>query len=160
MIDENGYRPNVGMVILNQHSQVLWARRISPVGSWQFPQGGISEGETPTQAMYRELKEEVGLDPQDVEVLSQTEEWLHYDLPKKFIRTNQKPVCIGQKQKWFLLKLLSDDSSISLDENPKPEFEEWQWVSYWYPLNEVVEFKRGVYTLALKQLAPSVPSLN
>ncbi|MEH6470678.1 MAG: RNA pyrophosphohydrolase [Halopseudomonas sp.] len=151
MIDSEGFRPNVGIIIANDHGQVLWARRVGQ-DAWQFPQGGINDNETPEQAMYRELKEEVGLDPGDVELLGSTRGWLRYRLPKRMIRYHSKPLCIGQKQKWYLLRLRSDDSAVSFDFSHKPEFDGWRWVSYWYPLGQVISFKREVYRSALKEL--------
>lgn len=156
MIDGDGFRPNVGIIITNDVGDVLWAKRYGH-DAWQFPQGGISEGETPEQAMYRELWEEVGLDPDDVTILAQTRGWLRYRLPKRFIRNDKPPLCIGQKQKWFLLKLISDESRVALDKQKPAEFDRWQWVSYWYPLDQVVSFKREVYRKALKELQPRVP---
>lgn len=157
MIDADGFRPNVGMILCNARGQVLWAKRIGH-NAWQFPQGGISEGETPEQALYRELWEEVGLHPQHVKILAQTHGWLHYRLPHRYVRQDDAPpVCIGQKQKWFLLQLLADDSEIHLDASSPAEFDHWMWVSYWFPLSEVVAFKRDVYRKALLQLVQKLP---
>ena len=152
MIDAEGFRPNVGIIICNPRGQVLWAKRIGQ-DAWQFPQGGIRQGERLQQAMYRELKEEVGLEARDVEILSSTRDWLYYQLPRHYIRQNSNPVCIGQKQKWFLLRLRGEESRICLaNQNMTPEFDDWQWVSFWYPLSQVIDFKREVYRQALKQL--------
>ena len=151
MIDSDGFRPNVGIILTNGQGQVLWARRIGQ-NAWQFPQGGINDDETPEQALFRELKEEVGLDPEDVEIVSCTRGWLRYRLPRRMIRYNSHPICIGQKQKWFLLRLLAADNSVAVDQSEKPEFDGWRWVSYWYPLGQVVSFKREVYRSALKEL--------
>ncbi len=156
MIDAQGFRPNVGIVIANDHGQLLWARRVGGRDAWQFPQGGINLGEKPEQALYRELEEEVGLGPESVEIMACTRGWLRYRLPKRFIRKGQDPVCIGQKQKWYLLRLAADESAIRLDHNARPEFDHWQWVSYWYPLGQVVYFKRDVYRRALRELAPTL----
>ena len=153
MIDKDGFRPNVGIVLANDHGQVLWARRVGGRDASQFPQGGINRGESAEDALYRELEEEVGLSQDAVEVLGVTRGWLRYKLPRRFIRKGQKPVCIGQKQKWFLLRMLEDDAAVRLDLNAKPEFDHWQWVSYWYPLNQVIAFKREVYRRAMKELA-------
>jgi len=153
VIDSDGFRPNVGIVVANDTGQVLWARRVGGKDAWQFPQGGINDGETPEQALFRELDEEVGLSEQEVQVLGCTQGWLRYRLPRRFVRRNQEPVCIGQKQKWYLLRLLAQDDAVTLDANHKPEFDHWQWVSYWYPLNQVVAFKREVYRRAMKELA-------
>lgn len=156
MIDSDGFRANVGIILANTQGQVLWAKRIGH-DSWQFPQGGIDYGETPLDAMYRELYEEVGLLPHHVELLAVTKDWLRYRLPKRYIRTNQEPLCIGQKQKWFLLRLDENNAKHIRFDTSKPEFDEWQWVSYWYPLNQVVAFKRGVYQRALQELVEQLP---
>ncbi|PLW69132.1 RNA pyrophosphohydrolase [Pseudohalioglobus lutimaris] len=153
MIDKDGFRPNVGIVLANDQGQVLWARRVGGRDAWQFPQGGINRGESAEEALYRELEEEVGLSQDAVEVLGVTRDWLRYKLPRRFVRKGQKPLCIGQKQKWFLLRMLEDDTAVRLDLNAKPEFDHWQWVSYWYPLNQVIAFKREVYRRAMKELA-------
>ena len=102
MIDENGFRPNVGIILSNSDGKVFWGKRIGQ-RSWQFPQGGINEGETPLEAMFRELEEEVGLREEHVEVVGFTDDWLKYRLPKHLIRRRSTPTCIGQKQLWFLL---------------------------------------------------------
>lgn len=156
MIDAEGFRPNVGIILANTQGQVLWARRAGH-DAWQFPQGGIAEGESPEQAMYRELWEEVGLHRQDVKILAVTRGWLRYRLPKRFVRKDRNPVCIGQKQKWFLLRLVAEDQKVKLDCTHPAEFDGWRWVTYWYPLNKVVNFKREVYRKALKELAPRLP---
>ena len=153
MIDADGFRPNVGIILCNTAGQVLWARR-SGHDAWQFPQGGISENESPEDAMYRELWEEVGLERPDVKIISSTRGWLRYRLPRRFVRHDNSPVCIGQKQKWFLLQMLCDDENVALNKTHPPEFDGWRWVSYWYPLNQVVSFKREVYRKALIELAP------
>lgn len=155
MVDNEGYRPNVGIIINNHRGEVLWARRIGHADAWQFPQGGINRNESPEDALFRELSEEVGLGHKDVKILDATRDWLKYRLPKHMIRNKQNPVCIGQKQKWFLLQLLSDESAIRLDTTDSVEFDQWQWVSYWYPADQVIAFKRNVYRRALKALAPA-----
>lgn len=162
LIDKEGFRANVAIVILNNHNQVFWGRRINQ-NSWQFPQGGLNPGETPIEAMYRELKEEVGLMPHNVEVAAATQMWLRYRLPRFFIRRTH-PLCIGQKQKWFLLRLKSPDHVINLDYDKKPEFDDWRWADYWYPLEHVVFFKRYVYRQALEYfssiITTQVPSCS
>lgn len=150
MIDADGFRANVGIVICNKMGQVFWARRYGQ-HSWQFPQGGIDEGETAEQAMYRELHEEVGLRPKDVKILSVTRNWLRYKLPKRLIRQGSNPVCIGQKQKWFLLQLECADNDVDVLKSGHPEFDDWRWVSYWYPIRNVVSFKRDVYRRVMKE---------
>ncbi|AFH94795.1 TPA: RNA pyrophosphohydrolase [Providencia stuartii] len=159
MIDDDGYRPNVGIVICNRQGQVLWARRYGQ-HSWQFPQGGINPGESPEQAMYRELFEEVGLQRKDVRLLASTRNWLRYKLPKRLVRWDTKPVCIGQKQRWFLLQLQCNEADINVQRSKSPEFDGWRWVSYWYPVRQVVSFKREVYRRVMKEFAPVVMSLQ
>lgn len=157
MIDKAGYRYGVGIILVNQNRQIFFAKRIGML-AWQFPQGGMKPHETPEETMYRELKEEVGLNPEDVQILGCTRRWLRYRLPTRLVRHHAKPLCIGQKQKWFLLRLVSDDSKINLYANDDPEFDSWAWVSYWYPLRQVVTFKRRVYVMALKEFAKIVLS--
>lgn len=153
MIDSDGYRPNVGIILTNRRGQLLWARRIRQ-DAWQFPQGGIRAKETPEQAMFRELEEEIGLESHHVDILGYTRGWLRYRLPERFIRRRQQPLCVGQKQVWFMLKLVSEERFVRLDLSDKPEFDNWRWVDYWHPLSEVVPFKRTVYRKALHELAP------
>ncbi len=153
MIDSDGFRPNVGIIVANDENRVLWARRIRQ-DAWQFPQGGIRRNEDPVQAMYRELSEEIGLLPEHVEIIGSTRGWLRYRLPERMVRRNCSPLCIGQKQKWFLLRLIGSDSAVCLDRGDKPEFDRWRWVDYWRPAQEVVFFKQQVYRSALEELAP------
>jgi putative (di)nucleoside polyphosphate hydrolase len=153
VIDSEGFRPNVGIILCNEEGRLFWAKRIGQ-RSWQFPQGGIQRDESPEQAMFRELAEEVGLRPEHVQVIGCTKGWLRYRLPKRLIRQGNKPACIGQKQVWFLLRMLGDEESVRLDLSERPEFDHWQWVDYWYPLRAVVWFKRQVYWRALRELAP------
>lgn len=152
MIDADGFRPNVGIILTNADGRVLWARRVGGQDAWQFPQGGIKQGEDPESALYRELHEEIGLAPEDVKILAVTRGWLRYRLPRRLVR-QKEPVCIGQKQKWFLLQLLSGDESVCLSNGGPAEFDAWRWVGFWYPLTKVVAFKRDVYRRALKELS-------
>lgn len=153
MIDVEGYRPNVGIVLGNGAGQVLWAKRIG-MDAWQFPQGGLEPGELPEQALLRELREELGLEPAQVTVLGATRDWLRYTLPPRFRRRGSVPVCVGQKQKWFALRLEAPESAVRFDRGDPPEFERWRWVDYWHPLQEVIAFKRDVYHAALHELEP------
>lgn len=152
MIDRNGYRANVGIVLLNSENQVFWGKRARQ-NSWQFPQGGIKSGETPTQAMYRELAEETGLQPTHVKILGRTKKWLRYDVPACWVRRDWRKNYRGQKQIWFLLRMLGKDSDVSLETCTHPEFDAWCWNQYWVELESVIEFKRQVYRLALTELS-------
>lgn len=153
MLDREGYRPNVGIILLNQNNEVFWAKRIREK-SWQFPQGGIQHGESPTKAMFRELYEEVGLKPEHVKILGRTRTWLRYNVPDHYIRRDSKGIYKGQKQIWFLLRLVAGESSISLRASATPEFDAWKWHPFWVPLEAVIEFKRAVYRDALDELVP------
>ncbi len=157
MIDKAGYRYGVGIILVNDNRQVFFAKRIGML-AWQFPQGGMAEEETPEQTMYRELKEEIGLNPEDVEILACSRRWLRYRLPSRLVRHYSKPLCVGQKQKWFLLRLVNPQAEIDLHVDKDPEFDSWAWVSYWFPLRQVVTFKRRVYVMALKEFAKIVLS--
>lgn len=155
MIDEDGYRHNVGIIIVNKEGKLFWGKRVHQ-DAWQFPQGGMRRHETPQQALFRELKEEVGLDPSDVRILGRTNDWLTYDLPKHLIRHYSEPVCIGQKQIWFMIGMVSGEQKINLNTHETPEFEGWIWVDYWKPVQDVVEFKQDVYHKALTELEQHV----
>jgi putative (di)nucleoside polyphosphate hydrolase len=153
MLDENGYRPNVGIILINSQRQVFWGKRVRE-HAWQFPQGGIKSGEAPEQAMFRELEEETGLKPHHVEIIGRTRDWLHYDVPERWVRREWRGHYRGQKQIWFLLKMLGRDCDVSLRNNlEKPEFDAWRWHDYWIPLESVIEFKRNVYRCALNELS-------
>ncbi len=153
VIDASGYRENVGIIVCNEFQNVVWCKR-SGQDAWQFPQGGVQQDESIEQALFRELREETGLEDRHVEILARTKDWLHYRLPEHLVRKNSLPKCIGQKQRWFLLKLKTDESKINLRSSINPEFDNWRWVEYWHPLEEVIFFKRNVYERALKEFEP------
>jgi len=156
MLDREGFRPNVGIVLLNHRNQVFWGKRIR-THSWQFPQGGIKHGESPEQAMFRELHEEVGLLPEHVRIIARTRDWLRYTVPEHFIRRDARGHYRGQKQIWFLLQLTGRDCDMNLRASDHPEFDAWRWHDYWVPLDVVIEFKREVYQLALTELSRFLP---
>jgi putative (di)nucleoside polyphosphate hydrolase len=153
VIDCNGYRANVGIILCNTEQRLFWGKRIGQE-AWQFPQGGIQPNETPEEALFRELREETGLLPEHVRVLGVTRNWLSYRLPGRMIRQREQPRCVGQKQRWFLLQLLGCDADFQLNAEGPPEFETWRWIDYWRPVHEVVYFKRSVYRRALCELVP------
>jgi len=152
MLDREGYRPNVGIILTNHRNEVFWGKRIRQ-HSWQFPQGGIKKGESPESAMFRELYEEVGLLPEHVRVLGRTRDWLRYDVPGEWVRREWRGTYKGQKQIWFLLRLVGKDTNVCLRTTNKPEFDAWRWSTYWVPLDSVIEFKRQVYEMALTELS-------
>jgi putative (di)nucleoside polyphosphate hydrolase len=154
MIDRRGFRLNVGIILANDEKMLFWGKRPNHKNAWQFPQGGVNPYETLEETMYRELAEEIGLSAEDVTILGVTKRWLYYRLPYHLQRRNKKPLCIGQKQKWFLLKLITDENKICLANSP--EFVDWQWVDYWHPLKQVISFKREVYRKALVELRPLI----
>ena len=151
LIDRAGYRLNVGIILVNETNHVFLGKRHGH-DAWQFPQGGLAPGETPKDALFRELREEIGLERGDVEILGVTKRWLKYRLPKQYLRYGSEPIVIGQKQKWFLLKLRVNDQKIRLDLSNSPEFDSWRWVDYHEPQNLVIFFKKQVYIQALKEL--------
>ena len=166
----DGYRPNVGIIICNQLGQVFWARRVNRDG-WQFPQGGVARHESITQAMYRELTEETGLQPDHVRMRQHTQQWLKYDLPKKLLRNQHRrfsrkkrqgqKAFRGQKQVWFLLELIEDDSVVDLSAgHERPEFDSWEWVDVEFAVKNIVDFKRPVYQQAISELSPSLPNVS
>lgn len=159
MIDEQGYRPNIGIILTNADGKALWGRRAARDG-WQFPQGGIRAHESVEQALYRELHEEIGLSRSHVEVLGRTREWLRYDIPAEFRRRagKREQVFRGQKQIWFLLRLIGREEDVRLDLAHKPEFDSWRWIAYWSALDEIIVFKRDVYRQALTELEPLLRS--
>lgn len=153
VIDAEGFRANVGIILAHADDRLFWARRVGRAG-WQFPQGGMQPGESLEQTLFRELEEEVGLTASQVEVLGSTRDWVRYLLPDRYQRHASTPLCIGQKQRWFLLRFKGADESVQLDGSETPEFDAWRWVDYWRPLSEVIFFKRDVYREALTELAP------
>ena len=156
IFNNDGYRPNVAIVLFNDQHEVFWARRCSHDG-WQFPQGGVKPNESIEQAVYRELEEETGLLADHVEVVGRTQRWLRYDLPNRHRYWTRRSIR-GQKQIWYLLKLLADDSVVNLNRCKTPEFDDWRWIEYWSAIDSIVEFKRETYKRALTELADYLPA--
>lgn len=159
MLDREGYRPNVGIIITNQRNEVFWGKRVRE-HSWQFPQGGIKPGESPEAAMYRELLEEVGLLPHHVKILGRTRDWLRYDVPSHWVRRQWRGSYRGQKQIWYLLRLTGRESDVHLRASSQPEFDAWRWHEYWAPIDEVIDFKKDVYQGALLELSRFLQGLE
>ena len=162
MIDLEGYRPNVGMVIFNRKGQVLWTRRVRQ-NSWQFPQGGVNEDESEEEALFRELYEEIGLSRKDAYIVQTSRHCYRYQVPKRMLHEQRDRDYRGQKQRWFLLGLVDDSAAgdlIKFTNSIHPEFDDWRWVSYWYPLRHAIAFKRDVYRKILTEFAPSVLGID
>ncbi len=153
IIDSDGFRANVGIILLRGSGEVFLGRQVGGRG-WQFPQGGLQGDESVEQAAYRELQEEIGLEAAEVEVIGKTSHWLRYRLPAKYLRRNRLPMCIGQKQRWFLFALRSRHARFNFARTRDPEFDHFRWANYWEPAREVIYFKRAVYVRALTELAP------
>ncbi|CDO59456.1 Adenosine (5')-pentaphospho-(5'')-adenosine pyrophosphohydrolase [Candidatus Phaeomarinobacter ectocarpi] len=152
------YRPCVGIMLLNASNKVWIGRRAmkrsvqqDEPGSWQMPQGGIDEGEDPLPAALRELEEETGIS--DVEVIGQTENWLTYDLPEHLVGKALKGKYCGQKQKWFAMRYLGNDSAIDLSKAEDDEFDDWRWEDAAQLPGLIVEFKRPVYEQVVEHFA-------
>jgi putative (di)nucleoside polyphosphate hydrolase len=151
------YRPNVGAVLFNRDSLVLVARRAdlpnaeAPAGGWQLPQGGIDEGEDPRQAVLRELGEEIGTDR--AEVIGEHDAWLTYDLPPELVGVALKGRYRGQRQRWFALRFIGQDSDIRLDLDPHPEFDAWRWARLAELPELAVAFKRPIYEILVASFA-------
>lgn len=146
------YRPCVGIILLNSNGKVWIGRRTDDdpakrrVGTWwQMPQGGIDEDEDPELAALRELREETGVT--SVEIIAQSKTWLTYDLPAELLGKVWKGRYRGQKQKWFAMRFIGDESEIVLDQGPgtKPEFDAWRWEDFATVPSLIVPFKRAVY---------------
>jgi putative (di)nucleoside polyphosphate hydrolase len=152
VIDTEGFRANVGIVLMRGDGSVLLGRR-SRGGGWQFPQGGMQTGEAPEQSLFRELHEEIGLTAADVELVGATHDWIRYRLPARYVRRDQLPLCIGQKQRWFLLRLRDEATKFAFTSTAEPEFDQCRWSGWWEPVREVIFFKRPVYVQMLTELA-------
>ena len=153
-IKEKGYRLNVGIIVANSDGRLLYCKRKNS-NNWQFPQGGIDKNEDTYLAAVRELYEEVGIAENKIKLIKESDSWYKYDLPRKYKRNRFLWKDFkGQKQKWFLFKLI-EETKIDLNNENNPEFDQFDWVEYWKPLDEVVEFKREIYEKILTELEPA-----
>ena len=153
MNEESNYRLNVGLIIVNNYGKVLICKRKNS-NQWQFPQGGIDEGESPMEAAKREIFEEVGIKPSKIKVLGKIKDWVKYEIPKELAKKSFKNKgIVGQKQKWFIFKIKSE-ACISFVNDPDNEFDDFAWVSYWRPIALIVSFKKEVYRNVLAELLP------
>ena len=145
------YRKGVGMVIVNRKGQFFLGKRIG-ADAWQFPQGGIDEGETPEVALYRELYEETGLKKEKVEIIDISKKWLVYHIPHVFQRSNKK--YDGAMQKWFLLRFIGEDvDDINLNATEHAEFDSWKWSDRKTAIKSVIKFKKKVYESILQEFS-------
>ena len=143
MINKLPMRLGVGIILLNKDNEVfVGKRKDNPIDKWQMPQGGIDNNETPFNAMKRELAEETSITK--IKVLKEIESWLEYDLPPNLLGKIWKGKYRGQKQKWFIVKFIGNDSEINLNTR-HPEFIEWKWIDYNLLTDVIVDFKKDVY---------------
>ena len=155
-----GYRPNVGMMIINSEKKVLLGLRMRSENltyRFQMPQGGIDKGEKPIEAVYREMYEEVGLRHEDVRFIASTRHWYKYDLPET---ARKKRTIRGQRQKWYLFLLVADENHINLKTDKIQEFEDYQWFDLEDIMETVIPFKRTVYEQVIKEFRPFIEHLK
>ncbi len=145
------YRPCAGIMLLNQSDRIFVGERLDKPGAWQMPQGGIDDGETPEQAAFRELEEEIGLPATGVDLITMSETWVYYDLPAELIGKVWKGRYCGQKQRWALMRLKTSDSNININ-TAHPEFGAWKWTERDALVSEIVPFKRDVYQQVINDL--------
>ena len=155
--DDLGYRPCVGIMLINRDGLVWVGNRIQTVDTgsdltWQMPQGGIDEGETPETAAFRELHEETGTD--NAEILAESADWLQYDLPDHLIGKALKGRFRGQTQKWYAMRFLGTDSEFDITRHHQQEFSEWAWMPIEKLPEIVVPFKVEIYRQLVAEFAP------
>lgn len=152
------YRPSVGLMIINNKFEVFVGKRLdSKTEAWQMPQGGIDDGETPRVSALREMKEEIGTN--NAEIIAETKQWYHYDLPFYLISKLWNGRYRGQRQKWFLLKYLGADEDITID-NEHPEFIAWKWVKMEELPQIIVPFKKSLYISVIEEFRDVIISLK
>ena len=155
MIDlsEYGYRPAVGVMLINTEKQVWVGQRLdSTLEAWQMPQGGLDPGESQREGALRELQEETGIDPSLVEIIEQAKEELTYDLPEDLVGKIWKEKWRGQRQTWFLARFLGTDADVHID-TPDPEFRAWKWAEPEDLPTLIVPFKKKLYEDVIEAFA-------
>jgi putative (di)nucleoside polyphosphate hydrolase len=151
------YRKGVGIIIVNAKGQFFLGKRIG-AEAWQFPQGGIDEGENPEESLYRELHEETGLIKDKVTVIAISKKWLVYHIPHVYQRSNKK--YDGAMQKWFLLKLTGTNEDIDLNAVNEAEFDAWKWADKSTAINSVIRFKKAVYASIFSEFSDVLKGLK
>ena len=143
-------RTGVGIAVLNSKNKVFVAKRKdSQFDKWQMPQGGVDSNEPLLQAMKRELLEETSI--KNIELLKEFDHWLEYELPESLVGKIWNGKYRGQKQKWFVVKFLGDDSEININ-TKNPEFIEWKWIDIDFLPDSIVLFKKHIYEEVLVEL--------
>ena len=150
------YRSGVGVVLINQNKKIFVGKRIdNQSDSWQMPQGGIDVGEDEDVAMFRELQEETGISSQFVKIIKKSDNYFYYDLPYKLQKKFWGGKYLGQRQRWYLLEFLGDNSNINIA-SQEPEFSEWKWVEKVDLINLIVNFKRELYQQIISEFNDSL----
>jgi putative (di)nucleoside polyphosphate hydrolase len=149
------YRPGVGIMLLNGEGSVFVAQRIDmPSDAWQMPQGGIDKGETPLDAAWREMKEEIGTDR--AKLLAESQGWLNYDLPRDLAARLWRGRFRGQRQKWFAFRFTGTDRDIDIAGHEHPEFSTWRWAPMIELPSLIVPFKRRLYQQLVDEFRPLI----
>jgi putative (di)nucleoside polyphosphate hydrolase len=152
-IDALPYRPCVGLVILDPAGRIFAGQRIDGTyDAWQMPQGGIDKGETPREAALREMAEETGITADKVDIVRESSEWLHYELPRHLVPKLWKGRYRGQKQRWFALRFLGTDANVNIATD-EPEFRVWAWMKHKELIHRIVPFKRDTYSRVFEEFS-------
>jgi putative (di)nucleoside polyphosphate hydrolase len=152
-VSDSGYRPAVGVMLINSARKVWVGQRLdNSLEAWQMPQGGLDEGEAPLEGAYRELEEETGIARTFVELVAQAKEELTYDLPEDLIGKVWKEPWRGQRQTWFLMRFLGQDSDVNIA-TPEPEFRAWKWAEPAELPAMIVPFKQKLYEDVVRAFA-------
>ncbi|GHF20393.1 RNA pyrophosphohydrolase [Kordiimonas sediminis] len=155
MTDTLPYRKCAGIMLLNPEGLIFTGERIDTPGAWQMPQGGIDPGETPREAAFRELEEEIGVPQSAIKLLAETADWVTYDLPPSLLGKVWQGKYRGQKQHWALMQLNAPESVINIH-TKHPEFMAWRWSSPAEVIRDIVPFKRDVYKTVIDEFAPYI----